>query len=234
LSASVVSSIPPLLKRCRSYAEGCYDATMKTLLLTLLFPTLAQGAGVSLGTDEAHGLWKSGVESVINGQKKTAAALWKRCLTANPHNRDCQAGLILLGHKVGSPVPKAELSLEQGGIPQGARPRIRSSSDSRAAQKNWTLGTRAFQSGNWRAARDYWTRCLELDPESADCSEGLSRVDRKEGRPKRGGNAAAKHYAAGMRAFMQKQYGAARKAWKKCLQVNPRHTECKEGLARLQ
>ncbi len=207
-----------------------------TLITTILLTASVIQAQVNMGggSDNARRLWKSGVSSVVSGNNEMARSLWKRCYEADPRNQDCRAGLILLGHEEllqetdmsGYTPPKEHV------MPKGAKAKISGRVDKKSAQKNWNLGLQKFQKGDVRGARDFWTRCLELDPGNADCGNGLRRIGGSAGRTKGDVKAAGKHYNAGMKYLMSGQKAKAKQSFMACLKADPNHRDCSKGLKR--
>lgn len=186
------------------------------------------------GSVNVRRLWTSGVSAVVSGNKEMARALWRRCYEADPRNRDCRAGLILLGHEelIEAPDRAGYTPPKEHTMREGARANISSRTDKKSARKNWNQGLIRFQKGDARGARDAWTRCVELDPSNNDCRTGLKRLGAAPGPSDGGAKAAAEHYDAGMRLLMSGQKAKARKAFKACLAADARHRDCAKGLKR--
>lgn len=203
----------------------------RAILILILAAPVARAAGVSLGdgNPNARRLWESGLTAVLDGNPKSAEALWQRCLKADPGSRECRAGLVLLGHpellarKEEEAPPPAE-----DGLREDAKAKIGGRRDPANAIKNWKLGTAHFERGDIPRTRDAWTRCLELDPSNADCREGLARIG--AGAPPN--PEAARRYALGMRHLMAGEAAKARAEFAACLKADPGHPDCAQGLER--
>ena len=194
----------------------------------------SEGLVVDAGRQEAYRLWKAGVAAVIDGQNKMADELWRRCLAAYSGSDDCRAGLILLGHQeLAGKRTEAAAPPRETGLRPGAKPVISGLQDRRAAVKNWNTGMKHYQQGEFRKAHDAWARCLELDPSSQDCADGIERTREKlragDG-PRKGDAQADLLYREGMRHLMNKDRDKARAAWEKCLEADPSHPDCRQGL----
>lgn len=197
----------------------------------------AAAVDMGMGRESAYTLWKAGVRAVLKGEPKMAGALWERCLREDPANEDCRAGLVLMGRDLADKAPAETYSPpREDALREGAKVRIDGRKDALGARKNFELGLRYDQQGQFRQAHDAWTRCLELDPGNEDCAEGVARLTPKlrAEEPRRTVGAAAAHYRQGLDHFMRGAHDKARASWEACLQADPSFKDCREGLRRLR
>jgi tetratricopeptide (TPR) repeat protein len=201
------------------------------LLVALTLP--AQAAKNSSGEQrEAFRLWDAGVRLILQDKKPEARAKWQECLKLNPDNKDCRAGLKLLGPSV----PQGSRTVPSGQT--AAMPQMQSIEAGASARAEWSRGLIYFQKTDYARAKEAWSSCLRLDPGNSDCQIGLDRLARLS----RSGasaptvpdpRAAIRHWHTGIIYFQKQNYAKAREEWKECRALDPGNDDCATGLRRL-
>lgn len=216
---------------------------MSVLAMALV---LVGGAWASEGDVTLAGqFWRTGVEYVLADDRYQAHVAWTKCLDYEPSNKNCLAGLELLGPRFKLDKKKKATKIDAA-IP--TENPVVSSKEARSRRK-WNEGIIFFQRMEYEKARASWSACRDLDPKNKDCKTGLERIDklksssRKEHIQKATRNihvnkgsrqVAQKHWNQGILYFNSGEYEKARKEWLLCAARDPSNSDCKAGIKRIR
>ncbi|MFH2203336.1 MAG: tetratricopeptide repeat protein [Elusimicrobiota bacterium] len=147
-----------------------------------------------------------------------------RCLAAMLLASACSAAW-------GHPCPKKK----------AAAPLSQEDAARRQALRHWNNGIIYYQAKRYEKAAKEWAACFELDPENADCRDGLKRLQypvpaakapRREA-PDADRRKALGHWSTGIVLFQQMRYREAAAEWKLCIKNDPNNKDCSAGLTRI-
>lgn len=125
-------------------------------------------------------------------------------------------------------------------------------SDLETGRKFWRAGVEYVLANDRYAAHVSWTSCLEYDPKNKDCTVGLELLGprfklTKKDKPTKidgeipvvspaassKGARARRKWNEGIRHFQKLEYDKAKKAWKKCMKLDPKVKDCEVGIERI-